>query len=482
MSRQSLFFKSKELFKRGKNSILTLEYNLKKWIEGMGKSASKWCLWISMALLSLTQEGRGDWVVVGGYGVIGEGCDAPSEFIADSFILGETNFTPFSFPPGAAGQIDFSIIDPIRGTIIFSAAANDGTPLLYRGSVVSSSVTQLSIEGVTVYGYFYQGAFTSDGTAILVGASNLDGTPPLVYRIGPNDTTAIPIPISGSDEGSLFAIGIMPNDVAVMGGQDLSTSFPLVYLLYPNANSVTPLSVPGAGSDQAYINTIAITPDGTAVLGGGDDTLDEAIMYTLPLNSETLQGVSIPDEGDGGDIIAAATAPDGSAIFVGYNGSGPLIYHLPSGSHTASIIANPSGVTTGNWNALAIGTDGTAVIGGNYSDTPLVCRLPSGATQAIQVSIPANEEGTIFSVAMGTGNIAVLVGQFYDSQYALIYTMASSASSVTDISFPVTLGAPGFNYVAIYPFDGTYDIRRIRAYYYFNQGEAISELTEAGIL
>ncbi len=420
-----------------------------------------------------------DIVALGGYGQLGAGSDAPSYPLAQTFNIGQSAAVAVGNFANVRGSLNSIALDSYRGTVLYFGYDAVNNPLLFRGSVVSSQLTQIPIPQLASGQEFNSAAFDSNGNAILVGDNQS-----VLFRLpfGASQVTALTIP--GTDPISLSAVAMGPGNTAIMGGSNTTSSVPVAYILPEGANTAIPISLPGVISN-GQINGIAVGPDGTAILAGLDNTHDQALIYRLAPGSTVAQAISIPDPGNEGLLIAVAIDSNGTAILAGSVFSRddiPLIYRLLPNSSSASIISNAADIT-GYLYTVAIGPDGVAVVGGRdeTNSRPLIWRVSSGATSATSVQTPNATHGTIRSVAVNSQNIAVLGGFYDDATVLSIFTLGPTDTVATAISSSSSLNEEGIEAVAIYESDGLYDIRRLRSYYYLQGTESIVNLNGSGL-
>ena len=86
---------------------------------------------------------------------------------------------------------------------------------------------------------------------------------------------------------------------------------------------------------------------------------------------------------------------------------------------------------------------------------------------------PSERPGSINSIAIGAQDVAVIAGQ-YSGPDIFVFTLpiTSAQFSSVQVSNPLSIGQ--INTVVIYDFDGLYDVRRMRPYYYRQINETIA--------
>lgn len=89
-------------------------------------------------------------------------------------------------------------------------------------------------------------------------------------------------------------------------------------------------------------------------------------------------------------------------------------------------------------------------------------------------------EGELISVSIGNDNIAVLAGGSYNSN-GFIYTVSTTDTTASNISFSTLFPDQVFLSVAIYSSNVLYDTRRLIPYYYNQIEETKNALKKARI-
>ncbi len=426
-------------------------------------------------------RGEADIVALGGSGQTGEGSNAPSYPLAETFNIGQSSAVAVGNFANVQGSLNGIALDSYRGTVLYFGIDANNNPLLFRGSVVSSHITRISIPHLPEGGEFNSAAFDSNGNAILVGDSNNQS---ILFRLPFGASQVVGLTVPGADPITLLSVAMGAGNTAIMGGVNANSSVPVAYILPEGASSAISVTLPNLTS-SGQINSIAVGPDGTAILAGVDNTHTQALIYRLPHSSTVAEAISIPDPADGGQLNGVAIDSNGTAILVGATFSRdtlPLIYRLPSNSSSASIIAN-AGDLVGIFNAVAIGPNGVAVLGGtdDTNSLPLIWRVASGATTATSAQMPNATAGRIISVAVNSQNIAVLGGAYDDATLLAIFTLGPIDTVATPIGSSISLHQEGIVALAIYESDGLYDIRRLRACYYLQQTESLVKLSASGL-
>jgi hypothetical protein len=429
-------------------------------------------------------EGRADYAVLGGYGQIGEGSDAPTYPIADTFAIGNNSASPITMPQGFQGTVSDVAVDSFTGAVLYVGNDSNNIPFIFKGSVVSSEIVIIAMPAGLGSGTLDCAAFDSDGTAFIAG-QDFSNDLPLILKLPSGATEATRISIAETDNGEIDTIAITLNNTAILGGQNLDTLAPIIYAIPTASNEATLLVLPDPAV-TGIILTIAVAPNGTTILAGQNSTPTngEALIYSMPSGSLSLNSVAIPGGDDGGIINQVAIAPDGTAVLAGStfdSESFPLIYRIPLNSSLAVAVANPN-EDPGLLLSVAIGSDGTALLGGNAGDFPLLYKLAPSASQATLIQLPNDSEGGIISIGIGSQDVAVIGGGYFDTNQLLLFTMPITANSPSAISTPNTLNDEAIVKVLIYDFDGLYDIRRLRPPYYFQKDETINQLRQAGLL
>lgn len=436
--------------------------------------------------LALFVEGGADYVVAGGYGSIGEGSDAPEYIVANQFSIGQTSASSVATPTDFHGQIASVAVDSYRGTVIYVGQDQNNTPFIFRGSVVSSEIVQIPVPSNIGTGSFYTVAIDSDGNAIIAG-QGMSPSPavPLIYRLPVGATAVNQISIPNANEGQINSVAIAANNTAVLGGYDLTADLPLILVLPSGANQAIPVSLNDPSPVNGFINAVAVGPNGTAIFGGANTTVGEgeALIYSLAAGSLVANPISIPDSNDGGMINDVAIGPDGTAILAGFVNTPaiPLIYRVPPGGDSATLLANADD-HEGTILCVGIGSDGTAILGGSDGTTflPLIYKLAKEATQATSVASANAFGGAILSLAIGSQDVAALGGSYFNTQQTLLFTLPIADNIASSISTMNTVNDIAITGVAIYSYNGLYDIRRLRPYYYLQQSETITKLNQAG--
>jgi hypothetical protein len=437
--------------------------------------------------LSLFAQGQADYVVIGGFGSTGEGSDAPEYPLANQFSLGDSSSSVITMPPNFQGRILNLAIDPYRGTTIYVGENQDNSPIVFRGSVVSSAVAAVPLPSGIGNGIFTNVAIDSDGNAIIVGyGQDPSSILPLIYRLSSGAREPVKISLPNENTGELFSVVIAKNNTAIIGGANTRDNTPLILSLSSGATQATLVSLNDLSPVTGYISAAAAAPDGSAILGGANTTTGdgEALIYSLPPGSLAANPISVPDSNDGGLVNSISISSNGIAILAGAVGTGasfPLIYSVLPGDRSAHLIANAND-HEGMILSVAIGSDGTAILGGSDATTnlPLIYKLANGADQATSIQPPNPFPGAIISVAIGSQDIAVLAGTYIDRNQPLLFTLPITSNEISSISASTPLDDLVFSTVAIYNYNGLYDIRRLRPYYYLQIYETTNKLNRAG--
>lgn len=450
--------------------------------KGMKRTLTPFYLYVSLIFSVLSsRECRADIAIIAGAGSATVGCDSPDYPIAQSLSIG-ANFAPsITMPTNAAGIISVAI-GQRTGNIVF-AGINEDTylPLIYSGSILSSSVNVISLPDNSAQGFLICSAIDSEGTAILGGRSEGDIYTPIGYRLLLGATEATSISFPDVDSGEIQSLAIAPNNTAIFVGKNFSTLNPMIYILPEGSSTAISLPIPDT-SITGILECVAISPDGkTAILAGQDTLNNQSLIYRLSLESNSISSISIPSTGDGSFINTVAFAADGSAILGGGNNSESVIYRVLAGSNSASTITHPNEDDGGGTiSGAAIGSDGVAILAGFTYNFPLIYRIAPGESQATSVTIPDLMEGELISVSIGNDNIAVLVGGSYNSN-GFIYTVSTTDTTASNISFSTLFPDEVFLSVAIYSSNVLYDTRRLIPYYYNQIEETKNALKKARI-
>jgi len=423
----------------------------------------------------LLSQAKADIAVIAGHGEIpGPGSNQPTYAVGNSFPIGQDFASAIAMPTDQQVFLSGLAVDQSNGTTLYIGNTNlTNFPVVYRGSVVSSSVEGISVPAVE--GDLNGVAFDSTGTAIIVGGGL--GLQPLGYKLYPGASAVQSFSFSGFSAGTFNCVAVGPDDRVVIGGND-DNMHPVIYVLQAGSMQAIPVTVPNP-SINCSLHTVAITSNGTAILGGIDNTNNQALIYTIASGSFSANLVSIPDSNNGGEIFDIAVGPDGSAILVGSTTTAPLIYRWVPGSFSVTLISSSS--TFGSFYGVAIGTDNVAILGGIGTDTfsPLINRIAPGASNATPIPTPS-VLGGVEGVSIGADNIAVLVGATYESM-PLVYTLSTTASSVSSISVPMTYPLLNYFGAVVYSPKGLYDINRLKACYYLQLEETKNALRQAGM-
>ena len=428
------------------------------------------------SVLVFLSQAQADIAIIAGHGeTLGPGSNQPTYAVGNSFSIGQNLAYSIAMPTDQQVFLSGLAVDQSDGTTLYIGNTNlTNFPVVYRGSVQSSSVEGISVPAVQ--GYLNGVAFDSKGNAIIVGGEEDLGFQPIGYKLYSGASDVQSFSFSGLSQGTFNCVAVGPDDRVVIGGND-DNMHPVIYVLQGGSMQAIPVTVPNP-SINCSLHTVAITSNGTALLGGIDNTNSQALIYTIAPGSFSANLVSIPAPSNGGEIFDIAVGPDGSAILVGSTTTAPLIYRWESGSSAVTLISNPS--SNGAFYGVAIGSDNVAILGGVQDDfIPLICKIAPGASEAISIATPP-VTGGIFSVAIGSDNIAVLAGSTDDSM-PLVYTLSTTSTSLSSISVPMTYPLLDYFGVVVYSPKGLYDINRLKACYYIQLEETKNALRQAGM-
>lgn len=270
-------------------------------------------------------------------------------------------------------------------------------------------------------------------TAIVTG-ENYETGHPIVCKVaaGGSRVATVTIPDFNSQAVSIVDLAVTSDGVAVFATYDYFAHISHVYTLTPGSTTLTLIPT---GDNLAHVKALAIHSDGTVILVGQDNAIpSHPVIYRLEPNTYELSSIST--HADEGVANCVAIAHDGQVIVAGqFSNSTPLIYKLSSDGSGLTTIATPGG-DLGSITNLAIASDGTVIFGGQYDNSlPIVYRLILDDTHVVAMATPGYD-GNIKSIAVGSNNIAVLVGQYESGPYRylpIVFTL-STAHDVTGVT------------------------------------------------
>jgi hypothetical protein len=421
-----------------------------------------------------------DIAFIGGEGFFTFTSDSPFYPSINSLKIGDRSSVPLSIDSQKEGSFYSVVINPTTGeTLFLGANTTDELPLLYSGSVISSSLT--ASPPPISNGAFVCGVFDCTETAI-IGGGQFQENSAFVYRWSSKTHKFSPIYLPETPAGIVQSINLFPDNTALIIGGDSTSAGPFVYTLAPGKTQAQSIELPEV-PDSGVLYSVAISSDGTAIIGGYDGTNNQALLYKLTSNSRIATKITVSGTGPGdfSTINSIGITSNGVAVLAGQTTFDALLYRLEPNSLTTTQITTP-GITNGRLNTVVIGTDNIAIIGGYNSSTnlPAIYRLLPKSDLPSLVDLPSNETGIVINGAIGTENEAILIGIYSDAN-PFIFTVPSKGGPASAIHVKTKYPFGELYDATIYSENGLYDIRRIRPYYYLEQKQAQNILQSAGL-
>ena len=436
----------------------------------------------AVSLLSLSffsAQCRADTAFIGGYITNGDGSNAITyQSIYEIFTIGNSSCSSITAPPLSIGEINSIALDSSNGAALFGGefSYEYTPPAIYR--MAAGSTTRTSIQTPSgQFGTIASIAITSSGAAILAGTNSTDDSHqiPLVYSLSPGSNTVSSLSLpTGDDEGLIASVLARPDGTAILGGENDTTNFPLVYEWVDG--SLVLLDNPNG--DDGYLQCGAVSFDGTVLLGGLDDTTGAPLIYRVV--GTTIELIT-PHGGDLGEIKCIAFDSAGNAVLGGSSDSGALLYTLAAGASSVSSITIPD-LSDASIDCVAIGPDNAAILGGSIGNaTSFIYRLPSGDTTA---SLIGNSDlaQELYCIAIDSAGTALLGGYSLDNA-PILYSVTKNATTASLITIPTNPNLPfgQINCIAIYNSQGLYDFSRLAPIYNQELQQARTKLRSAGL-
>ena len=437
----------------------------------------------AVSLLSLSffsTQCRADTAFIGGYITNGDGSNAITyQSLYEIFTIGNSSCSSITAPPLSIGEINSIALDSSNGAALFGGefSYEYTPPAIYR--MAAGSTTQTSVQTPSgQFGTITSIAITSSGAAILAGTNSTDDSHqiPLVYSLSPGSNTVSSLSLpTGDDEGYITNVLARPDGTAILGGQDGTTNFPLVYEWVDG--SLVLLDNPNG--DDGYLQCGAVSFDGTVLLGGQDNTTGTPLIYRVV--GTTIELIGAPG-GDLGQINCIAFDSAGNAVLGGSSNSDvPLLYTLAAGASSVSSITIPD-LSDASIDCVAIGPDNAAILGGSIGNaTSFIYRLPSGDTTASLIG-NSNLGDDLYCIAIDSSGTALL-GGYGKHNLPILYSVAQNATTASLITIPTNPNLPfaQINCIAIYNSQGLYDFSRLAPIYNQELQQARAKLRSAGL-
>ena len=324
-----------------------------------------------------------------------------------------------------------------------------------------SFVRKSHLHAVKIYGVIIASLtipFQASGDDIaIIGGIDLTGSGPAYAALVSSSGQVTPLPLTGdaATGGIISSVSMNSSKNSIIGGQTQTGS---VYAaLVSSSGQVTPLIFSGPVEAHGIINSAAINNSGNSIIGGRDTT-GPIYAALVPPSGTPLIPLTFPEPTASGGIINSVAINDSENSLIGgqtFFSAQPAYAASVSTSGTITTLALTGGMgTSGTISSVSINSSGNGIVGGqDFTGTqPAYTALisTSGSVTPLAFTGGVATNGKILSVSINDSGNSIVGGQDLTESQPAYAALVSSSGSLTPLVFTGDMAANGIiNNVAI---------------------------------
>ena len=311
-----------------------------------------------------------------------------------------------------------------------------------------SFVRKSHLHAVKIYGVIIASLtipFQASGDDIaIIGGIDLTGSGPAYAALVSSSGQVTPLPLTGdaATGGIISSVSMNSSKNSIIGGQTQTGS---VYAaLVSSSGQVTPLIFSGPVEAHGIINSAAINNSGNSIIGGRDTT-GPIYAALVPPSGTPLIPLTFPEPTASGGIINSVAINDSENSLIGgqtFFSAQPAYAASVSTSGTITTLALTGGMgTSGTISSVSINSSGNGIVGGQdlTGTQPAYTALisTSGSVTPLAFTGGVATNGNILSVSINDSGNSIVGGQDLTESQPAYAALVSSSGSLT----PLDLGA-----------------------------------------
>ncbi len=328
--------------------------------------------------------------------------------------------------------------------------------LVFFTSEPKSLLNAMKIYGAIIVSLIMPTHAAADNVAI-IGGIDLTGTGPAYAALVSSSGNVTPLALTGDAAmgGIITSVSMNSSGNSLIGGQGQSGT--AYAALISSSGSVTPLDITGPTAMHGIIYGAAINSQGNGIIGGRDTT-GPIYAALVPSSGNPLEPMVFSDPIASGGIINSVSINDSGSSLIGGQG----FYDAQpayAGSISASGVLTPLTLTGGiaahgTVLSVAIDPSGSGLIGGRdlTGSEPAYAALVSNSGTVTSLTLTGGiaTTGTINGVAINASGNGLIGGQDLTGSQPAYAALVSTSGTVTPLTLSGDMATNGIiNSVAI---------------------------------